>query len=334
MSKKEKKIVCIGGGTGTSTVLLGLKKYLTELSAVVSMFDGGAGSTGKLREELNVLPPGDARQCLIALSTKPELAELCNYRFENGTLRGHSLGNLLIATAEKFTGNFNKGLERVGKFLGTKGKVIPVTLNNCNLKAILNNGERLENEDQIVNSCNLSKIGIKELFLEPGAVANYEAIKAIKNADLVVIGPGKFYTSLIPNFLVERMADAIRKSRAKKVFICNLMTQSGNTDHLTVENFTAILGKYLGEGVIDYVIFNTGKMPPALIKRIKKVFPGADFVKYNKSLLKKRKFIGADVINREIRKANPADIFVRGANQRTMVLHDPNKLAKILLKLA
>lgn len=334
MPKKEKKIVCIGGGTGTSTVLLGLKKYLTNLTAVVSMFDGGAGSTGKLREELNVLPPGDARQCLIALSTRPEFAELCNYRFESGTLRGHSLGNLLIATAEKFTGNFNKGLERVGKFLGAKGKVIPVTLNNCNLKAILNNGERLENEDRIVNSHNLSKTGIKELFLEPGAVANYEAVKAIKNADLVVIGPGKFYTSLIPNFLVEGIVDAIKKSRAKKVFICNLMTQPGNTDHFTVEDFVTILTKYLGEGVIDYVIFNTGKMPTVLIKKIKKIFPKADFIKYNKSLLKKRRFIGTNVINQNIRQLNPSDIFVQGANQRTMVLHDPDKLAKILIKLA
>ena len=332
-SKQNKKIVCFGGGTGTSTVLYGLKKYPVKLSAVVSMFDNGAGSTGKLREELDVLPPGDIRQCLVALSNEKNLSNLFHFRFEQGALRGHNIGNLLIVAAEKTTGSFTQAVEKLSKILNVNGEIIPVTLDNSDIKAILKNGKKLENEDSIVNCSYLSKVGIKKLFLEPNAKANPKAILAIKNADLIVIGPGKFYTSLIPNFLVRGIKDAIRNSSAKKVFICNLMTQIGNTDYFKVEDFAAILEKYLGKNVIDYIIFNTGRLSLPLMKEVKKVFPKADFVKYNKSLLEKKNFIGVDVLNRRIRKLNPADTFVQGANQRTTVLHNSDKLAKIILSL-
>jgi uncharacterized cofD-like protein len=331
--KKDKKIVCIGGGTGTSTVLLGLKKYPVKLSAVISMFDNGAGSTGKLREELGVLAPGDIRQCLIALANEKNLSNLFHFRFEQGALQGHNIGNLLIAAAEKTTGSFTQAVEKLSKILNVNGEVIPVTLNNSDLKTILKNGKKINNEDSIVNCSYLSKVGIKKLFLEPNAKANPKAIIAIKNADLIVIGPGKFYTSLIPNFLVKGITSAIRNSSAKKVFICNLMTQVGNTDSFRVEDFLATLEKYLGKDVIDYVIFNTGKLSPTSIKEVKKVFPKANFIQYNKNLLKKKNFIGADILNYNVRKLNPADTLVQKANQRTTVLHNSDKLAKIILSL-
>ena len=330
-AKKNKSIVVIGGGTGASTVLLGLKKYPVELSAVVSMFDNGAGSTGKLRKELGVLPPGDIRQCLVTLANEKNLSNLFHFRFGQGALKGHNIGNLLIAAAEKATGSFEQAVEKLSKILNVNGEVIPVTLDNSDIKAILKNGKKIDNEDDIVNCSYLSKVGIKKLFLEPDAKANPRAVLAIKNADLIIIGPGKFYTSLIPNFLVKGIANAIRNSSAKKVFICNLMTQTGNTDGFKVEDFTAILEKYLGKNTIDYVIFNTGRLSPSLMKEVKKVFPKADFIQFGKSLLGEKNFIGADILNRRIRKLNSADTLVQKANQRTTVLHNSNKLAKIIL---
>lgn len=334
MSKRwlGKEITCLGGGTGTSMVLSGLKKYPVKLSAIVTMFDNG-GSSGKLREELGILPVGDIRQCLISLSTENDLTNFFHYRFGQGSLKGHNLGNLLIAAAEKMTGSLEKAIAKIEKILNVRGKVIPITLENSNIKAILKNNEKINGEESIINCKHLSKIGVKELFLEPKVKANPKAILAIKNADLIILGPGKFYTSILSNFLVKGIPEAIRKSRAKKVFICNLMTQSGNTDNFGVEDFVAILERYLGKNIIDYVIFNTGKLPPSLIKEVKKVFPKADFIKYNKNLIKKKNFIGVDVLDRHIRKLNPADIFVKKANRRTMILHDSQKLLRVILSL-
>ena len=331
--ERSRRVVCIGGGTGTSVVLASLKEYPVKLSAVVSMFDGGAGSSGCLRDELGILPPGDARQCLLSLARKADLADLFNYRFDKGRLKGHNLGNLFMAAAEKSIGGFDKGVEKLRKILDVRGEVIPVTLDNSHLKVVLNDGRKLGNEDRIVNCPSLSKIGIKKLYLEPRPRANPKAIKAIKKADLIVIGPGKFYTSLIPHFLMKEIAEAVRKTRAKKVFICNLMTQVGNTDDFSVEDFLSVLEKHLGKGVIDYIVFNTGKLSPALLKQVKKVFPGGEFIKYDKSLLIKKGFIGRDIVDRRIRRLDSSDVFVNGANQRTMVLHQPKKLAKIILKL-
>lgn len=340
MSKKLKKIypernrriVCLGGGTGTSIVLSGLKKYPLDLAVIVGVFDNG-GSSGRLRKELGVLPPGDIRECLIALSKEDTLTNLLHYRFPRGSLKGHNFGNLLIAAANGITGNLEEAIKEIGKFLNIKGKIFPVTLQNANIKAVLKNNKKINGEEAIINCQYLSKVGIKKLFLEPSVKANPRAILAIKKADLIIIGPGKFYTSIMPIFLVERILEAIRKSRAKKIFICNLMTQVGNTDNFSVEDFITALEKYLGKGSIDYVILNTGKLSPSLLKKVKKAFPKANFIKYNKSLLKRDNIIGVDVLDRQIRKLNPADTLVKGANQRTMVLHNPDKLAKIIINL-
>ena len=261
------------------------------------------------------------------------MTDLFHYRFNQGELKGHNLGNLLIVAETEIAGDLNHGLEKIGKILDIKGKIIPVTLKDANIKAILKNDEEIIGEENIINCKHLSKVGIKKLFLEPKVKANPKAVSLIKNADVIIIGPGKLYTSLIPILLVKEIKDAIQCSRAKKIFICNLMTQIGNTDRFNVENFVSVLEKYLGKDVIDYVIFNTGKLSSSLMKEVKKVFPKADFIQYNKSLLKKKNFIGVDVLDRNIHKLNPADILVSKANQRTMIFHNSDKLAKVILDL-
>jgi len=208
-----KKIVVIGGGTGNFTVLRGLKNYDVDISAIVSMADDG-GSTGILRDELGVLPPGDVRQCLVALSNSSSMMRsLMNYRFEQGGLGGHSFGNLFLSALEKVTGSFEKAIEEIGKILFIKGKVIPVTIHQVRLKMILNNRRVLEGEKEIYLSQEIDQ-GYSSIFLEPYAKANPHAIDEIINADLVVLGPGGLYTSLIPNLLVEGVREKVRQKRS------------------------------------------------------------------------------------------------------------------------
>jgi len=332
LAESRKKIVCLGGGTGVSVVLSGFKKYPIELTAIVTMFDSG-GSSGKLRKELGILPLGDIRQCLTTLSGKRELIPILHYRFAKGGLRGHNLGNLLMAALIEIEGGLEGAIDKMTKILNVKGKIIPVTAESADIVATLKNNQRVKGEEKIINCRYLSKVGLKKLSLEPKVKANPEAISAIKKADLIVFAPGKFYTSILPNLLVGGIPEAVRSSRAKKVFVCNLMTQIGNTDNFKVENFVKILQEYLGQNVIDYVIFNTGKLPEKELKEVKRVFPGAEFIKYDKALLKKKSFVGGNLLNGIIKKPNPADALVKKVNQRTMVLHDPKKLAKIIFNL-
>jgi uncharacterized cofD-like protein len=332
MSKRIKNIVVIGGGIGSSIVLSGLKKYPFNLNSILTMFDSG-GSSGKLRDELGVLPCGDIRQCLVALANKSNLTKFLHYRFEKGKLKGHNLGNLLITGVGKMAGSLERAVDIIGKLLNIKGRIIPVTLSNADIVVLLNNKKIIKGEENIINCRYLSKIGIKKIFLKPDVKANPKAISAIKKADFIIIAPGKFYTSILPNFLVKGIKKIFRSSRAKKIFICNLMTQKGNTDNFSVEDFLIILEKYLGEKSVDYVIFNTGRLPKNLLKKIKKVFPKGNFVKYDKSLLKNKKFIGADILDRHLQPLNPSDILVKKENKRTMILHNKDKLAKIIVNL-
>ncbi len=260
-----KKIVTIGGGTGNFTVLRGLKNYEVDISAVVSMADDG-GSTGILRDELGVLPPGDVRQCLIALSDSSRLMRsLMNYRFEQGGLEGHSFGNLLLSALEKVTGSFEKAVEEVGKILFIKGKVIPVTTHQVRLKMILKTCKILEGEREVYLSEEIEK-GYSSIYLEPYPKANPHAISEIMNADLIVIGPGGLHTSLIPNFLVEGISEALRRSDAKKVFVVNLMNRRGQTTTFKVSDYVNELSRFIGEDVFDYVVVNDQQPPNELIE--------------------------------------------------------------------
>lgn len=266
-----KKVVVIGGGTGVFTVLSGLKKYPYNLSAVVSMSDDG-GSTGVLREEFGTLPTGDIRRALVALSTTDNrtVSELFNYRFKSkGSLSGHSLGNLLLTALEKITGSFDGAVKEAVKILNVEGNVIPVTLNRTRLFAELGNGKVIEGETNIDIPKHDGSIPIKRVFLKPDVEANPEAVKAIKEADFVIIGPGDLYTSILPNLITRDILNAINKTSAKVIYIVNIMTKYGETFGFRASDFIRVLKEYLGKTSIDYVIINTEIPAGEILERYK-----------------------------------------------------------------
>jgi uncharacterized cofD-like protein len=324
-NKSIKNIVVIGGGTGTFTVLSGLKKYPHNLTAIVSMADDG-GSTGRLRDELGVLPPGDIRQCLVALSEADLLLrDLFNYRFDGGGLDGHNFGNLFISAFEKITGSLDKALEEVSNVLKIRGRVLPITLDKVWLRAKLENGTELKGENEINNSWLLSKFGIKKLFLKPQAKANPKAIQTILGADVIVVGPGNIYCSIIPNFLVRGIPEAIKKSKALKIYNSNLMTKHGHTDGFLMGNFVNTVEQYLGQEIFDYIIFNTKKPSAALLN---KYSSEGEWVESEKKILKDKRFIGANLVGSASYCQDPADKL-----KRTLIRHDPDKLAKAIISL-
>ena len=312
-----KNIVVIGGGTGTFTVLSSLKKYpQLHLSAIVSMADDG-GSTGKLRDELGVLPPGDVRRGLVALSKSDKLMrDLINYRFKDGCLGGHNFGNLLISVLEKITGDFTKAIMKAGEILAIRGQVIPVTCDKTRLCGELENGKIIKGETNIDIPKHDGRLRIKRVFLRPQARATSEALKAIKEAHLIVIGPGDLYTSILPNLLVKGIGRAIAGSRAKKIYLCNLMTKFGETNGFKAIDFVKVIENYLGKNVLDIIVYNN-HFPSQ--KRLAKYFKlNSQVVKFNKKDFEKLpiRFIGANLIT-----------------EKGLIRHNQEKLAKTILKL-
>lgn len=316
----SKKVVVLGGGTGNFAVLDGLKSYDVEISAIVSMADDG-GSTGILRDELGVLPPGDVRQCLVALSDSSTLMRsLMNYRFEQGGLGGHSFGNLLLSALEKVTGSFEKAVEEVGRILAIKGKVIPVTTHQVRLKMLLNNRVLLEGEKEIYLSQEIDQ-GYKSIYLEPYAKANPIAIEEIMSADLVIVGPGGLHTSLIPNLLVEGVSQALRDSRAKKIFIVNLMNRRGQTTGFKVSSYLEQLTQFIGRDIFDYILVND-QMPPQEL--IEVYAEEGDLVAND---LNDKRLIFAPFLG-EVQKGPKKDLI-----RRSLIRHDSHKLAQQLMKI-
>jgi uncharacterized cofD-like protein len=316
-----KKIVTIGGGTGNFTVLKGLRQYDVDISAIVSMADDG-GSTGILRDELGVLPPGDVRQCLVALSDSSRLMRsLMNYRFEQGGLLGHSFGNLLLSALEKVTGSFEKAVEEVGKILYIKGKVIPVTTHQVRLRMILKNCQVLEGEREVYLSQEIEN-GYSSIYLEPYPKANPQAINEIMNADVIVVGPGGLYTSLIPNFLVEGVSEALVKSDAKKIFVMNLMNRKGQTSHFKVGDYLKELERFIGENVFDYVLVNNQNPPKELINLYAEE---GDLIKND---LTEDDRVRPAALLGELRKRAKTDLI-----KRNLIRHDCKKLAHELMKI-
>jgi uncharacterized cofD-like protein len=286
---KEKKIVVIGGGTGTYTALVGLKKYSVDLTAVVSMADDG-GSTKQLREEFGVLPPGSVRPALVALSQAPQaIANLFQFRFQEGNngLSGHNFGNLFLTALAKQSGSFEQAIEEAGKILHIKGRVIPSTLDNCKLHAELENGEVIMGESNIDVPKHNGDLKIQKVWLDPVCSVNPKAIEAIKEADIIVIGPGDLYTSILPNFLVEGITQAVQESKAKKVFVCNLMTKHGETNNFTAEDFVGILEQHIGKNVLTHIIINDKKPDAERIAKYEKA--QAHIVDYDTKKLKEKK---------------------------------------------
>lgn len=325
-----KNIVTIGGGTGSFVLLGGLKKYLVNISAIVSMTDDG-GSTGVLRDELGVLPPGDVRQCLVALSESSEtLRTLMNYRFADGKLKGHSFGNLFLSALEKIKGNFSSGVIEAANILNVKGEVLPVTENDTDLFLELKNGKKLRGENEINHNYEIEKIGIRKIYLEPVAKANKRALEKIKKADMIVIGPGNHYCSVIPNLLVSGIAQAIKKSKAKVVYNCNLVNKKGHSEKFSVDDYVDSIEKYIGKNRINIVTFNTKKPEKKLIKKYEKQKePLVKFEKNNKKEVK-YKIIKADLLSRDKVVYDKSD---KIAKIRSYIRHDSKKLAKVLMKL-
>lgn len=315
-----KRVVVIGGGTGNFAVLRGLKSFPVELSAIVSMADDG-GSTGILRDELGVLPPGDVRQCLIALSNSSRLMRsLMNYRFENGGLGGHSFGNLLLSALEKVTGSFEKAVEEMGRILFIKGKVIPVTTHQVRLKMLLANRRILEGEKEIYLSQEIDQ-GYKSIYLEPYPKANPHAIHEIMNADLLVIGPGGLHTSLIPNLLVEGVSEALLQSQATKIFVVNLMNRKGQTTSFKVSDYLKELVKFIGEDIFDYILVNNQSPPRELIE----VYAEEGTLVEND--LHESRVVIAPLLG-TVEEGHKKDFI-----KRNLIRHDSEKLAQELMKI-
>lgn len=326
---QNKKIVTIGGGTGSYTLLRGLKKYPVEIASIVSMADDG-GSTGVLRDELGVLPPGDVRQCLVALSDSPQmLRNLMNYRFEDGGLKGHNFGNLFLSALEKINGSFSGGVEQAIKILDVKGDVIPVSDESMRLFIELKNGKILAGENNLDHNEEVRQIGLQNVFLKPQVHANKKAVEKIKSADVIVIGPGDLYGSILPIFLVKEIAEAIKKSKAKIIFNCNLTNKKGQTDNFTIDSYVCMLEQFIGKDKINFVTFNNNSIPSQLVKKYEKR-EGKGSVIIFKSNQKngKYKIVMADLLRREEIKEKIGDII---SGTRSFIRHDSDKLAKVLM---
>lgn len=313
-----KRVVVIGGGTGVFTVLSGLREYPLHLSAIVSMADDG-GSTGVLREEFGILPPGDIRRALVALSQSDNkvLSELFNYRFPQGSsFKGHSLGNLLLTALEQITGSFDQAVKEAVKILNVKGEVIPVTLGSSRLCAELENGKMIEGETNIDIPKHDGRLKISRVFLTPHVFANREALVALKRADAIILGPGDLYTSILPNLLVKGVVDGIRRSRAKVIYVVNIMTKFGETNGFVASDFAKVIEGYLGEKVIDYYVVNTQRPEGRVFERYQK--ERDEFVKYDREFFQGSRM--EVVTGRFLREGQ----FLR---------HDPQKLAKVLSKI-
>src|SRR6202048_3598837 len=299
------RIVAIGGGTGLSALLRGLQVYTSNLSAIVTVADDG-GSSGRLRDEYRILPPGDFRQCLIALAdAEPLMKQLFDHRFKEGSLNGHSFGNLFIMAMADVTGNFEHALRESGKVLAVKGTIVPSTLQDVTLVASIN-GHTVEGESKIP----MQNAPITRVFLKPdGAQVNPEAAQAILNAELVVIGPGSLYTSILPNLLVEGMVEAIKASPALKVYICNLAAQEGETDGYGVDDYLRVIREHVGANLFDFVLVNSNLSHAPTGGQSQVVFKTADSNKHREV-----RFIPADVVNVRI----PSH-------------HDPDKLAREMI---
>ena len=250
-----KKVVVIGGGTGMSNLLSGLKQYPLDITAIVTVCDDGK-STGILREEFNIPAVGDIRRVLVSLSeTEPLVMDLFNYRFETTSdLDGHTVGNLLLTASSEITGNLSDGIEALSKVLNLKGKVVPLTEDNVTLMALMEDGSTVEGEHYITQS----KKRIKKVYYKEDAIPTKAALKAIKDADLILFSMGSLFTSIIPNLLIPDIVKEINKSKAKLMYVCNMMTQPGETDGFKVSDHIKKLNEYLENRKIDIVLVNNG----------------------------------------------------------------------------
>src|ERR1700674_639773 len=314
------RVVALGGGTGLSTMLRGLKKYTGNLTAIVTVADDG-GSSGKLRAEYRILPPGDFRQCITALAdVEPLMTTLFQHRFKEGSLNGHSFGNLFIMAMAEITGDFEHAIRESGRVLAVRGQIVPSTLRDVTLIAEMADGQTRVGESSIPHpngdgDGNLAvATAIKRVFLQPEPTINPEAEEAILNAEMIIIGPGSLYTSILPNLVVDGMAEALKASPAIKVFVCNVATQPGETDAFRVSDHLKAIESHLGTNIFDFVVVNSNNnftLPPsAQAAGIRRVV-----------------YDPATVSQRSIHA-----VLVDVVDPRISTHHDPDKLARAIMK--
>lgn len=306
------KIVTIGGGTGLSSLLKGLKEYTSNITAIVTVTDDG-GSSGRLRDNLGILPPGDIRNCVVALADKESLMEeVLQYRFTSGELAGHNLGNLFLAGLTDVSGGFDGAVRALSKVLAIRGQVLPATLENVTL------GAELEDKTLVFGECNISasRSRIKRIFLRPEICRPLpEALDAIREADIIILGPGSLYTSIIPNLLVQGMAEAIKNSPAPKLYICNIMTQPGETQGYTAYEHIKAIFDHVGP-IVDQILVNSEPIPNRLLKKYRE--KGAAPVKVDTPALNR---LGVKVWSKYL---------VQHSN---LVRHQPEKLAQAVMSI-
>lgn len=306
---EELKITALGGGTGLSTLLRGLKKYSDNITALVNVADDG-GSSGKLRSELGVLPPGDIRNCLVALSEEESLmSKLFQYRFTaKGSLSGHSFGNIFLTAMSGISGGFDNAVANCAEVLAIRGKVLPITLSSVILEAELKSGKQITGESNISNVYER----INEIILfPPNPPAAPKVLQAIRQADILLFGPGSLYTSVIVNFLVDGVVEAIKASKSYKIYIANIMTQPGETSGYKLSDHIAAIEKHSYKGILDFVLVNKAGIPEKIARRYKK--QGANQVVIDKTSVKTVK----------------ENLF----SDELYARHDSAKLAKAIIKL-
>lgn len=326
----DKKVVVIGGGTGSFVMLSELKKHTKRLTAIVNMADDG-GSTGVLRDELGALPPGDVRQCLVALSDSPKLRDLFSYRFEEGTFGGHSFGNLFLTALEKTTGSFAEAVEMASRILRIRGTVIPATLDDVRLKmewpdaSVILRGERVIDAEHFRNDPRKA-----ELSLVPNPVVNSTAVEAIGAADIVVISAGDLYTSLGPLLVIDGIGSALHNTTAMVVYVCNLVTKQGQTDGFTVSDHAAEIERFGDhDGFLDVVLYNRQEPNAELLERYQQ--EGSAMVAIDNGTLENAPYrtVGADLLGR----VTDQDLRETIKVPRTFIRHDAEKVAVQLMKL-
>lgn len=327
--KAEIKIAVIGGGTGSFTMLSALKDHTTQIAAIVSMADDG-GSTGVLRDEHGTLPPGDVRQCLVALSDSPKVRDLFEYRFDVGTFGGHSFGNVLLTALEKMTGDFNEAVETASEILRIRGVVIPATLDNVRLKMEWNDkslvlqGERVIDEEFFKHDPRTA-----HLSLLPTPKPNQTAIAAIEQADIVVIAPGDLYTSLGPLLVIDGIGDALARTEAKVVYVANLVSKKGQTDGFTVSDHAAEIERFAGAHVLDYVVYNNAQPSDIVARRYEA--EGGHVTTVDEAALRTQSYeaVGGDFLG-EMATVNGADSLI---GKRSLIRHNAQAVAKTIVKL-
>lgn len=310
------RVVVIGGGTGSFTVLRGLKSRVDDLCAVVSMFDSG-GSTGLLRDEFGILPTGDVRRCLVALAEENDnvLRQLFMFRFEeHSSLKGHSFGNLFLTALTEITGSEEEAIRQASRILRVKGRVLPVSFDNADVCAELETGIKIKGETNIDIPRHDPNLRIVKTWLEPEATSNPEAVDAILKADLVVAGPGDLYSSIIPNLLVKGIPDALKKTKAKKVYVCNLMTKPGETTSFKASDHLKEIIRY--GCTPDVIVCNSSKGSPVLLQKYSSQNQFPVIVDEDAIIKLKVKLVFEDVMS-----------------SPELIRHDSEKLAKLLLKI-